>query len=304
MTLVKRAAIAFLGFLLFVSLSGFGLAFTVNRTVLNPDFMVSEIENLDLVPLAEGMLRAQIPGEIKSIVPDDFIDEVLTSVVADLEPWVSEQAREAINSSYDYLLGRSERLSLVVDLETAKGPARDAVWRVFAQSPPLGLDRLPPAELEMLFDEVYREFSRQMPNAIEVNESVLNEIDPEIMPLMARARRYIGYLQIAYWALIAGIALTIMGIILLTRRVRSATRWIGIPCLISGIVAYAGTFIIRHFAGMLMEQLTLPTQIQSWLPQLLEHSLAPMQIYGIVFMVVGAALLIVSVVYKRHQYEY
>ena len=95
-----------------------------------------------------------------------------------------------------------------------------------------------------------------------------------------------------------------MGIILLNRRVRGATRWIGIPCLISGIVSYAGTFIISHFARGLMAQIELPSQLQTWLPQLLNDSLAPLQIYGIVLMAVGTALLIVSFVYRRHQREY
>jgi hypothetical protein len=303
-SLVKRAAIAFVSFLLFVSLSGFGLVFTLDRTVLNPDFVVGELESLDVAPLAEDILRAQIPAEILSFVPAEFIDEVLTNMVVDLEPWAREQANEAVYTGYDYLLGRTDYLSLLIDFETVKEQARDTIWRVLSTSPPPGLDAIPAAQLEPLFNQVYDNFSAQIPDTMEINESFINEIDPEIMSVLAQLRRYIGYLRIAYVAFIVGMALTVMGIILLTRRVRGATRWIGIPCLIAGIVTYAGTFIIRHFAGQVMEQLILPAPLQVWLPRFLEHGLVPMQIYGIVFMIVGTALLIVSVVYRRGEPEY
>jgi len=303
-SLVKRAAIAFVSFLLFVSLSGFGLVFTLDRTVLAPDFVVGELESLDVAPLAEEILRAQVPVEILSFVPAEFIDEVLANLVVDLEPWAREQAQEAVYAAYDYLLGKTENLSLLIDFETVKGQARDTIWRVFVASPPPGLDFIPEAQLEPLFDQVYDNFSGQIPDTLEINESFINEMDPEIMSALAQARRYIGYLRMAYWAFIAGMALTIMGIILLTRRVRGATRWIGVPCLISGIVTYVGTFIIRHFADQIMEQLILPAPLQVWLPRFLEHGLVPMQIYGIVFMIVGTALLIVSVVYRRGEPEY
>ena len=124
------------------------------------------------------------------------------------------------------------------------------------------------------------------------------------MPALIKAKRYFGYFQVAYWALVAAMALLIMGIILLDRRVRGATRWIGIPCLISGIVTYVGTFVIRNFAGGLITQVGLPVPLGSWLVQLVSDALAPMRVYGIVLMAVGVALLIVSFVYRRHQYDY
>ena len=304
MTLARRAAIGFLSFLLYLSLSGFGLAFTMNRTVLNPNFLISRLDMLDMPSLAEEVLREQIPEEVTSIVPAEFIDGVLDDVIIELEPWLREQVSVAIYTGYDYLLGRSDSLNLVIYVEEAKEVVRDKVWQAVLRSPPPIIEGLPPPLLEQYFNEFYQQISEQIPSTLEINEGVINELSPDIMPVLAQARRYIGYLRIAYWVLIASTALLVMGIILLDRRVRGATRWIGIPCLISGIVTYVGTFVAKHFAGVLMAQIDLPVQLQAWLPQLLNDSLAPLQIYGIVLMAVGAALLIVSVVYKRHHYEY
>ena len=123
------------------------------------------------------------------------------------------------------------------------------------------------------------------------------------MLALAQARQYISYFRVIYWALVIATALFIMGIILLNRRVKGATRWIGIPCLISGIVTYVATFVIKHFAGEALSGIGPPPELQSWLSRLLNDSLAPLGIYGIVLMAVGVALLIVSFVYKRGQYD-
>jgi len=301
MSMAKRALIGFLSFLLFLSLSGFGLAFAANRTVLNPDFVVSQLERLDVTSLSKELLREQVPPEVTSIVPPQFIEELLDDVVTDLEPWIREQAGVAVYAGYDYLLGRSEELLVVIDLEPAKAILRDSLWQSFAESPPLGLDILSPAELESLFDELYDDISRQMPATLEINEGMINTISLEIMPLLEQARRYIGYLQIAYGVLIGATAALVAGIILLNRRVKGATLWLGIPCLICGIFVYVSTFVIKRLAGLLMAQLSLPVQLQDWLPQFLTDSLAPLEVYGIVLMAVGAALLIVSVAYRRGQ---
>jgi hypothetical protein len=304
MSLARKAALGFLRFLLFVSLAGFGLAFTINRTVLNPDFIVSRLDTLDTSSLVAEVLKEQVPEEVMAMVPAELIDEVLDDVLTELEPWLKEQIAGTVYTVYDYLWGRSQSLSLVVDVAPVKEEVRDKLRQSLLASPPAGLEMIPPTELGRLFDEFYEQVSGEIPSTLEINESTLNELSPDIMPALIQARRYVGYFQVAYWALVAATALFIMGIILLDRRVRGATRWIGIPCLISGIVTYVGTFFIRNFAEGMMTQVSLPAPLGSWLAQLVSDSLAPMRVYGIVLMVVGVALLIVSVVYRRHRYDY
>ena len=292
MGLAKRAAIGFLSFLLFLSLSAFGLGFTANRTVLNPDFVISQLDRLDVPSLVEGMLIERIPEEM------GFMAEYLDDVVADLGPWIRDQATTAVYAGYDYLLGKSESLSLVIDMEPMKESLRDSAWQAFLESPPLELSGIPSAEVERYFNEFYREFSEQIPPTIEINESM---ISPEIMARLEQARRYIGYLQLAYRISIGAMIAIIVGLVFLHRRVKGATRSIGIPCLTCGISIYVSTVVIKYLAGMQMIQIGLPAQLQAWLPQFLNDALAPMQMFGIGLMAAGTALLIVSVVYKRRQ---
>jgi hypothetical protein len=304
MSLARKAALGFLSFLLFVSLTGFVLAFAINRTVLNPDFTVSHLDSLDVASLAEEVLKEQIPEEVMAMAPAELIDEVLDEVLTELEPWLKEQIGGVVYTVYDYLLGRSRSLSLVIDTEPVKEEVSDKLRQALLASPPAELAMIPPAELGRLFDQFYAQISGEIPSTLEINESTLNEMSPDIMPALIQARRYIGYFQVAYWALLVATALFIMGIILLDRRVRGATRWIGIPCLISGIVSYVATFLIRDFAEGMLVQVNLPAPLGDWLVRLVGDSLAPMRVSGIVLMAVGVALLIVSFVYKRRSYDY
>jgi hypothetical protein len=193
---------------------------------------------------------------------------------------------------------------MVVDLEPVKEDVRDELRQSLLTSPPAGLEMIPPAELGRLFDQFYAQVSGEIPSTLEINENTLNELSPDIMPALIQARRYVGYFRVAYWALVVATALFIMGIILLDRRVRGATRWLGIPCLISGVATYVSTFFIRDFAEGLITQVDLPAPLGDWLRQVVGDSLAPMRVCGIVLMAVGVALLIVSVVYKRRSYDY
>ena len=84
MSLARKVALGFLSFLLFVSLSGFVFAFTINRTALNPDFIVSRLDTLDVSSLAAEVLKEQVPEEVMGMVPAELIDEVLDDVLTEL----------------------------------------------------------------------------------------------------------------------------------------------------------------------------------------------------------------------------
>ncbi|MBI4186909.1 MAG: hypothetical protein HY530_05310 [Chloroflexi bacterium] len=103
MKLLKGLALSLLGLLLFLSLSTFGLAFTLNRTVLNPDFIVSGLNRLDVAPLIEQPLTQQAA---QAGWPPEFSDS-LVSAITELEPVAKERVGAAIYRIYDYLLGKT-----------------------------------------------------------------------------------------------------------------------------------------------------------------------------------------------------
>jgi hypothetical protein len=118
---------------------------------------------------------------------------------------------------------------------------------------------------------------------------------------LEQARQYVGYFQLGYKILIGFILLLILGIVLINRQVKGATRSIGIPFLSCGVVGYISALITKHLAETQLTRLDIPTWLQSWFPQLLDNFLAPLEIFSICLMIAGIALLIVSFVYKPRQ---
>lgn len=292
MNSIKGLALGILSLLLFLSLSVFGLALTLNYTILNPDFAVSEVDRLDVSALAKEVLAEQIPeGE-------EFMVGFLDKVVADLEPWIKEQVRVITYSSYDYLLGKSQSLRVTISLEPVKESLQEPLKEAILESLPPQLEGLPPAEIEQYSNLLYLGIYQQIPSTFEFDESLLT---PEIWAQFQQIRQAISYFQLGYTLLIVFILLLILGIVLINREVEGATLGIGITFLSYGVLWYAGTFVAKHFAGIQMAQLAIPSYLQGWLPQFLDDLIAPLGMFSLSLLIVGVVLIIVSFVYKPRE---
>jgi len=292
----KGLDLAILGFLLFLSLSVFGLALMLNQTILNPGFVASEVNKLDISSLAEEFLAEQIPqgGET-------YMVEAVNDTIADLEPWIKEQVSTVIYSGYDYLEGRSQSLSLAISLEPMKDSLRGNLREAMLQSLPPELSGLPPAEIEQYFNEFYQQIDEGIPSTFELDEALLGV---EVLAQLELVRQGIGYFHIVFNALIGFILLLILLIILTHRQVRGSTRGLGTTFLTCGVLSYAGAFVAKNIAGTQLTQLDMPAYLQTWMPQLVKDTLAPLEIYSIGLAAAGVVLLIVSFVYKRHEAEF
>ena len=63
MKVFKVILLVVLGILLSLSLLIFGLALTLNQSVLNPDFIAEHVERLDIAALADEVVKEQVPPE-------------------------------------------------------------------------------------------------------------------------------------------------------------------------------------------------------------------------------------------------
>jgi len=296
MNFLKGLLKTLLTFLLFLSLAAFGTLFALRSTLLDPDFVVAQVEKLDMAALAEEMTDFQLSGQVPTEAA--FLEEALYSAIAENEPQIKEQARAAIYSGYDYLLGKSEELNVVISFEPIKMGLRDRLWQLFQQnkeSLPPEVAALPPEMLEQYFEEFYRQFESEIPSEFVIDESSL---PPEMMALVDIVRENAGYMQTAYYGLIALMVVLIMGIILLHRSVKGATRELGITFLIYGAIEYAGVWATQRYSSSIPLP-DIPPSLQTWLNGFINDLVAPMQVLGIGLMAAGAALVIVSIVYPR-----
>ncbi|UCH42552.1 MAG: hypothetical protein JSW16_07015 [Dehalococcoidales bacterium] len=112
MASLKGLALGILGSLLFLSLSVFGLAFTVDRTVLNPGFLKRELDRVDVSLLVEETVNEQLATE-------DWPEELqiaLINTIDRLEPLIKEEISAASYPVYDYMRGKSDDLDLAMTL--------------------------------------------------------------------------------------------------------------------------------------------------------------------------------------------
>jgi len=295
---LKGLALSLLNFLLFLSLGVFGTIFMLNSTFLNPDFVAEQVDNIPVSSLVREMTEEQISQQL----PEEafFLKESLYDVISDQEPWIKEQVRNGIYSFYDFLLGKSERLSIVIAMEPVKEGLRDSLWEVFQQNIPPELAGLPPAMIDQYFEEFYRQFAGQIPSEIRLDES---QIPPDVMAYLIQARQYISYTQTAYYALIGLMVLLVAGIILISRNVRGATRGLGTTFLIYGALEYAGIWATNYFGPMYLPMMEIPSSLQAWLLQFTKDFMAPLEMFSIGLLAAGVVLLVVSFVYKPRRAE-
>lgn len=127
MKILKGFTISLVSFLLFLSLATFGIVLTLNNTILNPDFVISEMDKADLYTVVEEQITEQIPSD-----PD--IDKYLTPAVNDtltqLKPWVKDQAKQALYTAYDYLKGKTDTLNIVIPTAVIEQALQDNTWKV------------------------------------------------------------------------------------------------------------------------------------------------------------------------------
>ncbi len=302
MRFLKGLALSLLGFLLFTSLSVFSIAFMLNQTILDPDFVVSQMNKLDLSSLVKETVIDQISREFSQQFSQQFpqgrelITKVLNDTMDDLEPWIKEQTGVATYSTYDYMVGKSQSLNLVISLAPVKDSLGANLRETLLKSPPPELAAVPPAMVEQIIGVIEQQLTQEIPPTFELKESVF---PPEVQNTIQQVRQGISYFQTAYPLLIGFMLLLILGIILINRQVRGTTRSLGTTFLTFGAFEYAGIFITKYFAGTQIMQFGLPPSIQAWLPQFLDDFLAPLEKLSIGLAIAGIVLIIVSIIYKR-----
>jgi hypothetical protein len=291
MNVLKGLGVGILSFLLFLALSVFGIAFMLNSTLLNPDFIATEVDKIEV----SAMIREMTEEQIGEQLPEEliFLKEAVYNFVSDHELWLKEQLNIAIYSGYDFFLGKSERLNLVIPLEPLKEGLRASLWQAFEEYPPPQLSGLPVDQLKPYFDQYYEEFAEEIPSVIDESS-----IPPEAMEPMMTARQYIGYFQTGYYALIGFMVLLVLGIILINRNVRDTTRGLGIDLLVYGALEFAGVYVARNFVPTRLPLQDIPSSLQTWVLGIYGDLLAPLYMLSLGLLIGGAVLIVVSIVYK------
>jgi hypothetical protein len=103
---LKIVGLVILSLALFISVSAFGIALTVNCTLLNRNFIPNELDRLNIGELVTETISQHDPG-----FSGETRDAIVRAVTR-TEPQLKAQVRAGTSQVYDYLLGRTASLNL------------------------------------------------------------------------------------------------------------------------------------------------------------------------------------------------
>jgi hypothetical protein len=284
----------------------------LKATVFNPEGIRSLLEDVDLTALVEDYLNDEailaVPPGGESL--NDYLEAAVLETVTELESWVKDQAASAVEPVTDYLLGNSPSASVSISLAPVWDALHDSLRQAFLASPPPELAGLPPAQIQAAFNQVWQDFSLNLPASYDLDEALLGtELPADISQALADAEDslaeagdYVGFFQAGFIALIVFILLTIAGIVLILRNVRGSTRLLGIVFLIYGAIEYAGVLLIKSVTESALPS-DVPSSLETWVTGLTADALAPLEVLSIASIAIGAVLLIASFFYRRRQAE-
>ena len=291
-------------------------------------------------------------------------------VIEQEEPWLKEQMNTVIYAGYDFMLGETDALNIVIPLEEKKRELREPLWDAFvahtndwlptlvksglaeylSRNIDVIVDDIPPENLpeeiagaseeqvqlylvnylqdvsDMIdqgyvpdisgllestvkpyFDEQYDKYiMSELPSELVIDR---NEIGDDAWDQIMMARRWVGLFQTLYWVLIAVMILLAACIFAINRNVKESTRSLGISLAVYGALEFAGVYVARHFLTksfdyVPMDDFNVPQSLQDWLSGFTADLLAPLQLFSIIIFVVGAALIVTSILYRRRTGEH
>ena len=279
-------------FLLFDALVFLGIVITLNLTVLNPDFVTSELDKLDVYSVVIEQAKAQLPGQ-------EFIDaETVDEIVTELKPWFEEQADKVIRDVYAYLKGEQE-LNLVISLEPVRAAVKENVREAMLESLPPELQGVPQSQIDEYMSQIYTGIDNVIPATFQLNETSAGQ---QITAQLEQVKEVIGYVDTTYKALIALAVLLVLLIALVHWwQPKPITRSIGITFILVGVAGILGSLLdvlIIQALSRLAGESSLLLGLQAKLPQLAADLTAPIRMYGIGFLSAGVVLVVISVLFR------
>ena len=288
MRIIRGLFSAFLCFLLVTVLFLLGIVVTINMTVLNPEFVVSEFDKLDIYSVIIDEAKAQLPGE--ELIGAETLDNIIT----ELEPWLEEQTAVVIHAVYGYLK-EDQELNVVISLEPIRAIAQENLRQTVLESLPPELQGASESQIEAFLSQVYGEIDNLIPQHFELNETSLG---PEIMAGLEQARQIVHYVELGYKALI-GLAILLVLLVAMVHwwQPKPIARSIGIVFIVVGIFFTLATLLSRFIPAAISRlagQSDILFELQPKLSQLVTDVIAPLQMYGIGFLIAGIALIVIS----------
>jgi hypothetical protein len=283
MSFIRGLCLGLIGFLLFFCLLAFSLILTLRVTILQPEFMVKELDKLNIPVAAREFLGDQM-------LLDETYVKAIDNTLVEIEPWIRQQINEAVFSSYDYWLGKNRTFRIRLDLDPLRNSLVDNLTEVYLQSPPPEYLKLPPSEQKSYLASLRQDTLDLIPSTLEIDKDNLGE---DIKAVFTRARETIFYLNIAFWGLLAALLLLAILLILTARKIKGILLSCGLLLTADGALILVAIRIISSKVYPRLISVDLISELQIWLSTFLQDTLFPWKAVGIALLIAGVLSLLV-----------
>jgi hypothetical protein len=291
MKILKGMALGFAGFFLFISLPYLGLIIALKATLLNPDFVVKEIEKLDVTEIARDYIKKELPAE--ALTYSLAIDDTLTQE----KPWINQQISISVYSVYDYLLDRTDSLTFKFNLEEVKENLSANIVNSIVKSPPPEYQSLSSQDKVKYLADLKPQIQAAIPSnyVLEVNQSLIGQ---QGMNSLNEVKNIIGSIHTAFWMLFVFVIIMILLIVVIQREVRGSTRVLGIIFLADGFLSGVTYFVLKMLIPVYLNSFELPERINSWINNFSQDLLFPWSIFSLVVLIIGLTCLVLSLIIR------
>jgi hypothetical protein len=286
MQFVKVFGSTLLAILVTISIGVLGIIVTLNMTLLDPDFVVDEMDKYDVYSVIFDEVKEHIP----EIIPEEVIDDLFTRY----RPWLEEQVHKIIYAVYSFIKEGKE-LNVVISLEPIYGNMEETIMGYIYDYLPPALVNAPEYLIEPYISGIYQEIKPYIPDEIVLNEET---VGTEVITGLEEVRQVLHYMRIVYIIAVSIIVLALIVIALLYRwRFRPFSLYAGIAFICAGVIALINALVARSLiagADLFAEADFAPEGLQEIVVQIITDSTQPLLYYGIGFAVAGMALLLSS----------
>lgn len=259
-------------------------AFEVDRTLLNPEFVTSEIEQADLISAGKTYAVDNLPEQARPFAP------AVAAAFEEQRPWLRTQIRSSVDTTYAYFTGKTDRWQIDIDAEPFRQSLLKSVRRQLQENPPPDYKALSSQERAQVSAEIEKTiYAFELPQKFNFDSLNASE-KAEVLKLRAR----IATFKTVYMGLIgAGVLLTVL---LLWA---GSSFWVAVIGLICGTGLHM-MLLISQGVGALVptnQIAQLPPALQAYVPTFTAHLAGPFKAYawgcllaGVFFLVLGYVL--------------
>lgn len=272
-----------------------GSIITLDQTILNADFVIAELDKLDVYSTVVEQAKAQLLEQ--EFVQQFISTNILNQMFDKLKPWLEEQADIIIRGTYAHLHSDQE-LDITISLQPVRSIVKETVREVVLQSPLSGLEGASQSQIEAFLSQIYTEIDKAIPASLTL-DAILGQ---QTIAQLQHLKQVIYYISIAYKALI-GLAVLLLLFIALVHwwQPKPVTRDTGIIFIIVGIVCILGSLLdvlVAKAIGCLAGESGGLFELQTKVPQLARDLIAPARSYGIAFLSAGIVLVLISLQFR------